>query len=58
MKKVLCIFFAVFLLLAFSANLFASDFYEERIPLGDGTTLVIEWSSDRGHVIREYIEVD
>ncbi len=58
MKKVLAIIFAVFLLLAGSAQLFADEFYEERISLGNGTTLVIVWSSDRGHVVHEYIEVD
>jgi len=58
MKKVLSVFFAALLLLAFSVNLFADDFYVERIPLGDGTTLVIVWTSDRGHVVHEYLEVD
>jgi hypothetical protein len=58
MKTVLSIIFAVFLLFASSSHLFADDFFEERISLGNGTTLVIVWSSDRGHVVHEYIEVD
>lgn len=58
MKKVLSICFVVLSLLVFSSNLLADEYYVERIPLGDGTTLVIEWSSDRGHVVHEYIEVD
>ncbi len=58
MKKVLAIIFAVFLLIAGSTHLFADDYYVERISLGNGTTLVIVWSSDRGHVVHEYIEVD
>jgi hypothetical protein len=57
MKKILAVCFIVFSVL-FSTNLLADDFYVERIPLGDGTTLVIVWSSDRGHVVHEYIEVD
>lgn len=58
MKKVLSVCFTICSLLAFSSNVFADDIYVERIPLGNGTTLVIEWSSDRGHVVHEYIEVD
>jgi hypothetical protein len=57
MKKILAVCFIVFSVL-FSTNLLADDFYVERIPLDDGTTLVIVWSSDRGHVVHEYIEVD
>jgi hypothetical protein len=58
MKKVLAAFFAVIILLVFSANLFADDFYIERIQISESTTLVIIWSEDRSHVIHEYLEID
>ena len=58
MKKILSVIFAVLILLVFSANLFAEDYFEERIQIDENTTLVIVWSADRSHVIHEYLEVD
>ncbi len=55
MKKLFSALFLFAALVISSSNVFAN--YIERIPLGNGTTLVREWTEDHW-VAHEYIEID
>lgn len=59
MKKLLLAVLTAITLFFSASNLLAEDnYYTERIPLGNNTTLVRIWDIDRGTIYHEYIEVD